>query len=284
MGGISGPMLVGCLLATVGSFEAPSVLVRGLARFCLAAASAERLAELSHTPPRILDPAGPVCMPDAFDISVEAVSFAYEHGPLALDRVSLAVAEGQHVALKGPSGAGKSSLLHLMLRLADPLSGRIRIGGVDIRAVRQADLHRHVACLEQSAPIFLDTIRNNLTIAGQAGDAELWYVLEAARIADWVRGLPSGLDTVLAEIGSSISTGQARRLCLARTLLSPAPVLLLDEPTSGLDRETELAFLRDLHRAAKGRTVLLVTHADVPGDTGIRTVHLVPVEANARSV
>ncbi len=277
VGGMSGPMLVACLLAVIGSFEAPTVLVRGLARFGTAAASAERLAELANTPPRVVDLARPVPMPDASDIRFEAVSFGYEPGALVLDRFSLAIGQGEHVVFRGPSGAGKSTLLALVPRLADPVAGRITIGGVDIRTVAQADLHSHVACLEQAAPLFLDTIRNNLAIARPATDAELWLALEAARVADWVRALPRGLDTMLAETGSSVSTGQGRRLCLARTLLSKAPILLLDEPTSGLDRKTELAFLRDLTQAAEGRTLLVVTHADLPDETGMRVVDIEPI-------
>lgn len=275
-GGISGPVLVACLLAVIGSFEAPTVLVRGLSRFGAAAASAERLAELANTPPRVADPARPISMPDAFDINFDAVTFGYEQGTPVLERFSLAIGEGEHVALKGQSGAGKSTLLGLVLRLADPNAGKITIGGVDIRTVAQADLHGHVAFLEQAAPLFLDTIRNNLAIARAATDADIWKALEDARVADWVRALPRGLDTILTETGGSVSTGQGRRLCLARTLLSSAPILLLDEPTSGLDRDTELAFLRDVSQAAKGRTVLMVTHADLPEDTGMTVVDIEP--------
>ncbi len=89
-----------------------------------------------------------------------------------------------------------------------------------------------------------------------------------------MRGLPDGLDTVLGESGRSLSAGQARRLCLARALLSPARIVLLDEPTSGLDRETELDFLRDLGRALAGRTVIIATHADLPEGSVSREIDL----------
>ncbi|MGQ2908810.1 MAG: ATP-binding cassette domain-containing protein [Aliihoeflea sp.] len=188
-----------------------------------------------------------------------------EGGEPVLRDFDLALDEGEMVALKGPSGSGKSTVLQLALRLYDPSAGTIRLGGVDLRTLRQDDLHRSIAFLDQSAPIFLDRIRNNLTIANEtADDAALWEALDRARIGDFVRGLPRGLDTVLWEAGASLSAGQARRLCLARTLLSPARIVVLDEPTSGLDRENELTFLNDIPQALAGRTVLLATHAAIP--------------------
>src|SRR5690606_35846581 len=149
--------------------------------------------------------------------------------------------------ISGASGVGKSSLLHLLLRLDDPQAGAIRIGGKNIRDLAQAELHAHIALLSQQSPVFLDTIRNNLLIAApDASDGELFAALVRTRLEASVRGLPRGLATVVGETGAPLSVGQVRRLCLARTLLSPAPVVLLDEPTSGLDRETELAFHIDI--------------------------------------
>ena len=177
----------------------------------------------------------------------------------------LRVAPGERVAIVGESGAGKSTLLHLLLRLEDPLRGQVRFAGVDARACAQADWHRRIALLSQDAPVFLGTLRTNLLIGDpQADDAALWRALDAARLGEFVRGLPDGLDTWAGETGSQLSAGQARRLCLARALLSPAAVIVLDEPTAGLDAATEAQFLADLGPAVQGRTVVLATHAALP--------------------
>ena len=214
--------------------------------------------------------------PDQGDITFDNVTFGYGNGEPVLSGFDLTVAPGEHIAISGVSGVGKSSLLHLLLRLADPLEGAIRIDGIDIRDMAQADLHAHVALLSQQSPVFLDTIRNNLLIARpEATDAELYIALGKAKLETMVRNLPAGLDTVVGETGATLSAGQARRLCLARTMLSPASIVLLDEPTAGLDRETETAFLSDMPRALAGRTVVLATHALLPEGAVMREFELV---------
>ncbi|WP_045390868.1 thiol reductant ABC exporter subunit CydC [Falsirhodobacter sp. alg1] len=271
---IGGAAMAGMVLATLAGFEAPQALVRGLGRFGQAVAGAERLAALARTRPAVTDVLLPQLAPAQSDLHLHDVGFLQD-GRVVLNGITLHVPQGQHVAISGPSGAGKTALLQLLLRLADPSAGKITLGGVDICQLRQADLHSRLSCLEQNAPVFLDTIRGNLLIAApDATDQDLWQALADAQIADWVKTLPAGLDTMMGEAGSSLSTGQARRLCLARSLLSPAPVLLLDEPTSGLDRPTQMAFLRDLTRAATGRTVIMITHADLPADLCLRRLHL----------
>ena len=274
-GTLTGPVLVGLLLALLGSFEAPAVLLRSLARFGSAMASAERLRDLARSEPRVCDPGRPAQSPSRLDIAFDGVSFAYDDGAKVLSGLDLHIAEGDQLAIVGASGSVKSTILHLVMRLYDPLAGTIRIGGVDLRTLRQADLHRNIAYLDQTAPVFLDTIRDNLALANpDADDAALWRALEAARLANFVRSLPRGLATVLGETGRSLSAGQARRLCLARTLLSPAPIVVLDEPTSGLDRNTELEFLVDLGRVLAGRTVIMATHAELPEGTVTRILDL----------
>jgi len=155
----------------------------------------------------------------------------------------------------------------LLLRLVDPQAGRVRLNGVDIRTVALADLRRRVALMTQDAPVFHDTIRANLLIGrNDASDDGLWQALEAVHLGDFVRSLPRALDTMLGEAGKTLSSGQARRMCLARTLLSNASVIVLDEPTSGLDAETESAFLADLPRITAGKTTIVVTHTQVPAN------------------
>jgi ATP-binding cassette subfamily C protein CydC len=235
-----------------------------VAKLGSAAAAAERLVAVATARPAVTNPA----LPSAFvggDLFFENVRYGHDPARPVLDGVSFRLRAGQRIAIVGRSGSGKSTLVDLVLRLRDPQSGSVQIGGIDLRTLRQEDLHRHVALLGQSAPVFLGTLRANLRIGrADAGDAEFWQALDDARLGDFVRGLPDGLDTHLGEGGRTLSAGQARRLCLARTLLSPAGILVFDEPTSGLDPDNEQAFLADLARATEGRGVLLVTHARIP--------------------
>ncbi|MCD7060668.1 thiol reductant ABC exporter subunit CydC [Pelagibacterium xiamenense] len=274
-GALSGPVLAGLVFGVMGSFEATSAIVRSVGKFGTAAASAQRLHAIATLPPAIREPARPVALPPGTDIVFENVGFAYPEGEPVLEALDLTLAPGEHVAIAGPSGAGKSTLLNLLLRLADPQQGRIAIAGADIRDVSLANLHARIALLSQDSPVFFDTVRNNLLIARpEATDAELFAALATARLDNTIRALSAGLDTMVGETGATLSAGQLRRLCLARTLLSPAAIVALDEPTAGLDRETELAFLSDLPRALADRTVLLVTHAALPAGLNLRTLTL----------
>jgi ATP-binding cassette subfamily C protein CydC len=272
-GHIDGPVLVGLLLAVLGSFEASSAIVRSVGKLSTAMAAAERLVAIAEAPLSVTDPAQPLPIPPDAAVAIEHVTFCYGTGAPALSDITLTIPPGEHLAIIGPSGGGKSSLLKLLLRLSDPQSGRINLGGVPLTGLRQADLHAHIALLSQDSPVFNDTIRANLLIGrAEASEPDLWSALSAAGIADFVHSLPRGLDSLLGEAGKTISAGQARRLCLARTLLSAAPIILLDEPTTGLDRDAELAFFATIKTALAGRTTVLVTHAAIPDGTVDRVV------------
>ena len=274
-GTLEGPVMAGLLLAVLGSFEVTGTIVRSVGKATAAMAAAERLTALAELPAPVQEPASPQPLPRAGVIAFEEVTFAYPGLPPVLEELSLTVAPGERVAIAGPSGIGKSTLLRLLLRLADPQAGRIGIGGVALTALRSADIHAHMALLSQDSPVFIDTIRNNLLIGrADATEDDLWAALADAQLAGHVASLPQGLDTVVGEAGRTLSAGQARRLCLARALLSKAPVLLLDEPTHALDRDTEIAFFRVLAAAATGRTVIMVTHAAIPEGTVDRILTL----------
>lgn len=274
-GALSGPLFVGLLLAVTASFEPAGLLVRSVARLGVAVAAARRLADLATRPPAIAEPSQPRAFPESPGLAIEALRFGHDAERPILAGLDLSVPPGAHIAITGASGAGKSTLLSLLLRLAEPQGGRITIGGVDIREVATADLHRHVALQSQDAPVFHDSIRANLLIAlPDASDAQLWKALEAAQLDALVRSLRNGLDAIVGETGRTLSIGQARRLCLARTLLSPAEILVFDEPTSGLDRDNEIAFFQALASAARGRSAIVVTHAALPFGLFDRTYRL----------
>jgi ABC-type multidrug transport system fused ATPase/permease subunit len=178
-----------------------------------------------------------------------------------LDGFDLRLEPGERVALVGPSGGGKTTVTNLLLRFLDPEEGRVTIGDVDLRDLRQEDVRRTFALAGQEAHLFDSSIRENLQLARpQATDEELFDALRRARLEDWVESLPDGLDTLVGEEGMRLSGGQRQRLVIARALLSGAPVLILDEPTAHLDAETAEALVADVLAAAEGRSVLLITH------------------------
>ncbi len=263
-GKISGPMLVSMVLLILATFEASGPVLRGAGRLGAARAAARRLSAILQAEPAVDEPRVPAALPASGALSASHVGFRYSDRPVLTD-VSLTIEAGERIAILGESGSGKSTLLSLLIRLADPGEGAIRLGGINIRDVATSALHGRIALLTQDTPVFIGTIRDNLRIgAPDADDATLYGALARARLDEFVRRLPFGLDTWLGESGATLSAGQARRLCLARTLLAPAAILLLDEPTAGLDPDIEADLLADILVATSGRSVVLATHAALP--------------------
>jgi ATP-binding cassette subfamily C protein CydC len=238
-------------------------------------AAAERLQALANIDIPIAEPAVPLSWPTDTTITLDGVSFGYTQNQPVLKAIDITIAPGERLAIIGPSGGGKSTLLRLLLRLAEPTTGTISVGNIALDQFATRDVHAHFALLSQDSPVFIDTIRNNLLIGRDtASEDELWAALAKAQLDEHVRSLPKGLDTIIGEAGRTLSIGQARRLTLARILLSDAPVLLLDEPTNALDRDTEEAFFAVLAQATRDRTVMLVTHAAIPEGTVDRILTL----------
>src|SRR5690349_14125851 len=178
-----------------------------------------------------------------------------------LHEVSFSAAPGEMVALVGPSGAGKTTVTHLVARLYDATSGVVRVGGEDVKDVTLQSLEDVVGYVTQDAHMFHDTIRANLLYAQPAASEEqIWSALTAARIADLVRSLPDGLDTVIGDRGYRLSGGERQRLAIARLLLKAPSIVVLDEATAHLDSESEVAVQRALDAALSGRTSLVIAH------------------------
>ncbi|MFM9016512.1 MAG: ABC transporter ATP-binding protein [Verrucomicrobiota bacterium] len=194
------------------------------------------------------------------ELEFRDVAFAYGEEDV-LSGVSVAIPAGQSVALVGPSGAGKSTFINLVPRFFDVRQGAVLIDGLDVRAVRQADLRANVAVVSQEPVLFDDTVLENVRLGRpSATDAE---VREAARLAGalpFIESLPEGFATRVGERGSRLSGGQRQRVAVARAFLKDAPVLILDEATSALDAESEKGVRESLALLMKGRTTLIVAH------------------------
>jgi ATP-binding cassette, subfamily C, bacterial CydC len=262
MAGTQPVIAVIALFMLVAAFEAAGSLPRAGVLAGHAAAAAHRVLEAAEAPVPVPDPSHAAAVPTGFSLRFEGVHFRWQpERPLVFDGLSLDVPQAARVALLGASGAGKSTLAALALKVAAPEQGRVLLGNVDLASLAAADVRRQIAWLSQATHLFDDTIRANLLLARPDADANaLWAALDAARVGEMVRTLPNGLDTWVGEGGARFSGGQARRLVLARALLSPAPILILDEPCAGLDAETERAFLGTLNNVAEGRSVILITH------------------------
>jgi ATP-binding cassette subfamily B protein len=223
--------------------------------------SLTRVWELFDTQPDVLVPAQPTPLPAARgEIEFDRVTFRHAEAPI-LDNISLRVESGAICAILGPSGAGKSTIADLLMRFHDPESGVIRLDGHNLRDLSFADLRRAIVLVDQSPYLFRATVRENIAYARP--DASTDQIAEAARAAsihDRILALPEGYETVLAERGQTLSAGERQRIAIARVLLADPRVLVLDEPTSALDEANERAIAETLIRAAKGRTVILITH------------------------
>ena len=253
-GVVSPVQVITCALIALVIPAAIEVLGVTAWTYQIAGAAALRIVDLLSVPPL---PAQGTEEPSGADIDIRGVSFSYG-ATVALDDVSLTIPEGTVTALVGPSGSGKSTLATLVARFADPDRGSVRIGGVDVRDIAPEVLYRHVSFVLQDPQLLNISVRDNIAL-GVPGAEAIWEAAAAARIDDYLRGLPHGLDAVIGE-DAHPSGGQAQRIAIARALLVDAPILVLDEATAFTDPESEADIQAALTRLVQGKTVLVIAH------------------------
>jgi len=226
-------------------------------------AVAERMLALLEAPPAVaaggrLVPPNPREAPVRF----EAVSFAYSSRPgLVLDEFDLQLQPGETVALVGPSGAGKTTVASLLLRFAEPSSGRVTVGGIDLADCRAELWRRLIAWVPQRPTLFRGTVLENIRLGDEGASDRA--VRDAAMLAGadrFVQSLPSGYETLVGDGGRALSAGERRRIALARAFVRNAPLVILDEPTADLDRRSADVVAEAVERLRAGRTVLLIAH------------------------
>ncbi|MFJ1740252.1 thiol reductant ABC exporter subunit CydD [Streptomyces microflavus] len=262
-GRLAGVALAVVVLTPLAAFEAVAGLPLAVQYRQRVLRSAERVYEVLDAPVPVREPAAPADAPSSpFPLEVRGLSARYpgaRHD--ALRSLDLTLVPGRRIAVVGPSGSGKTTLAQVLLRFLDASSGTYSIGGVEADALDGDTVRRSVGLCAQDAHVFDSSIRENLRLARTgASDAELYDALSRARLLEWVRSLPEGLDTPVGEHGARLSGGQRQRLALARALLADFPVLVLDEPAEHLDLATADALTADLLAATEGRTTVLITH------------------------
>ncbi len=228
----------------------------------LGMAAADRIFTILDTEPEVPDTeAGHVVETVEGRLEFQGVHFHYVEGEPVLAGVDLVVEPGEIVALVGSSGGGKSTLVDLIPRFYDPVSGRILLDGQDLRDLNLASLRQNMGIVTQEVILFNDSVRNN--IAYGLGDIPQEKIEEAARAAnahDFIARMPDGYDTEIGDRGVKLSGGQRQRISIARAILKNPAILLLDEATSALDTESELVVQEAIDRLVASRTTLVIAH------------------------
>jgi ATP-binding cassette subfamily B protein len=233
-------------------------------RLAKASAAGERIIELMRIPVGIERNKGQLRLSQAAqDITFERVCFTYETPEKpALHEINFHIPAGQTLAITGPSGAGKSTLSQLLLRLYDPISGRIMLGGEDLRDYDLDSLRGRIGYLPQESLLFGVTVRENIALGAgrEVSDSEVIAAATLANAHEFILRLPQGYDTLLSERGMSLSGGQRQRIAIARAAIRNSAFLLLDEPGVGLDSKNERAVTDALARLMRGKTSIIITH------------------------
>ncbi|MFH7320691.1 thiol reductant ABC exporter subunit CydC [Desulfurivibrio sp. D14AmB] len=275
-GSLAGANLPMLAILTLISFEGVQQLPVALKAWGRIRTSAQRLFSLIDQAPPLPDPPPGAAPPREWSLEFCRVTFTYPgRARPVVENLDFRVAAGEKLGIIGPTGSGKSSLVNLLLKFYPLNGGEILIGGEPISRYPAEQVRSWLGVISQETYLFNASIRENLLLADPDADEELLHrALASARLEEFVRGLPAGLDTQVGQAGLKLSGGQARRLALARTILKKAPLLILDEPTEGLDAATEQALWQTLAPVMAQRTVILISHRPAGLEYMDRTISL----------
>ena len=246
------------LLVASRLYDPLSTSLQNLAAIISTNIPIERMNEIENYP---VQPGTAELKTNGYDIVFDNVSFAYNTGEQVLSGVSFTAKQGEVTALIGPSGGGKSTAAKLAARFWDADSGKITLGGTDVKTVDPEKLLSAYSIVFQDVTLFNNTVMENIRIGRQnATDEEVLAAAREAQCDEFVEKLPEGYQTMIGENGSALSGGERQRISIARALLKDSPVILLDEATASLDAENETLIQRAISHLVKGKTVLIIAH------------------------
>ncbi|MGQ9678708.1 MAG: ABC transporter ATP-binding protein [bacterium] len=198
-------------------------------------------------------------IPEPGELKLVGVSFSYDNKAVLKD-VTMTFPVGKKIGIAGPVGSGKTTVLHLLMRLIDPVCGKVMLNGRDVKEYDYERYRRLFGYAPQEPTLFSDTLKNNILFGRASGDEEVRQALAMAQLTAEIGELPGGLEAMLGERGSGLSGGQRARVAIARALVNMPPIIILDDVTSSLDADTEQEFLRGLFAVVKDQTLILVSH------------------------
>lgn len=262
---VNGQLTVGAFVASIDYFMRANLLLKSLndanMKIQNQTASIDKVVELLIQEEEGSEPHKGKLNPAGGRIQFSGVNFRYDGCNDVLKNISFAVNAGERISLVGRSGAGKSTVANLLLRFYEPETGIITIDDQDISKVTLESLRRSIGVVQQENLIFQGTIRHNVLLGNpKANDTEIWNALQKADIADFVKELPEGLETIIGSNGIELSGGQRQRITIARIFLKNPKILIFDEATSSLDYETEQAVHQAGIALSMGRTVITIAH------------------------
>ncbi|HUG07644.1 MAG TPA: ABC transporter ATP-binding protein [Acidimicrobiia bacterium] len=260
--GTSAGTLVAFLLLTNLLIEPLQILVETLEFAQSAASGLRRVVDVLDGDVEITDPEHPQPLPGGgLSASFDHVHYSYLSGQEVLTDITIDIAVGSRVAVVGETGSGKTTFAKLLVRLMDPSSGSVRIGGVPADRVRLEEVRRRVAFVPQEGFLFDDTVADNVRYGRiDASDAEVWTAFHELGLGEWVQGLPDGLETRVGERGGNLSAGERQLVALVRAWIGGPDLLVLDEATSAVDPALDVALRHAIDKLTAGRTSVTIAH------------------------